>query len=229
MEREDNSDVIPIDIIHEILSRSCNKSIARFGLESKFCAFILGRPEFTELFLTRSSSNQPPRLLFATNYYSKWRLYSCPQPQSPDEDHSLIVSADYHMELLGDVGPGNICGPVSGLLYFSNLRISKEGIDKLPVICNPSTGQYTGLPQLRSKSGEPRNLLGYDPICKQYKVLAISKSPYGEGHFLTVGTGKVSWRKIQCPIHHYPISEGICINGFLYYGTEHNKGVDSLL
>ncbi|XP_019087634.1 PREDICTED: putative F-box protein At5g52620 [Camelina sativa] len=158
MEREDNSDVIPIDIIHEILSRSCNKSIARFGLVSKFCAFILGRPEFTELSLTRSSSNQPPRLLFATNYYSKWRLYSCLQPQSPDENHSLIVSADFHMELLGDVGPGNICGPVSGLLYFSNMRISKDGIDKVPVICNPSTGQYTGLPQLRTKIGEPRSL-----------------------------------------------------------------------
>lgn len=86
----------------------------------------------------------------------------------------------------------------------------------MPVICNPSTGQYARLPQLRRKN-HSRSLLGYDPIGKQYKVLAITKSRYGEEYILTLGTGKMSWRKIQRRVNHYPRSGGICINGVLYY------------
>ncbi|XP_019086338.1 PREDICTED: putative F-box protein At5g52620 [Camelina sativa] len=223
MEREGDLDPIPIDIIYEVLSRSCNKTIARFRFVSKCCALILTRPEFTELLLSRSS-NQPPRILFATSYFGKCRLYSCPQPQNPDEDHSLVVAADLDMELLGGhMEPKNICGPVSGLLYFSNMRVSKEDIDKVPVICNPSTGQYAGLPSLGSKKSNPRTFLGYDRIGKQYKVLAITK--FKEVHILTLGKGKESWRKIQCAVKHCPISEGICINGVLYYMAEINQGV----
>ncbi|XP_010476674.1 PREDICTED: F-box protein At1g31080-like isoform X1 [Camelina sativa] len=38
-------------------------------------------------------------------------------------------------------------------------------------------------------------------------------------HILTLGTGKMRWRNIQCPTNHVPIPrcEGICINGVLYY------------
>ncbi|XP_010473949.1 PREDICTED: putative F-box protein At5g52620 [Camelina sativa] len=210
MEREDNSDPIPIDILLDILSRSSTKSIARFGLASKFCASLLRGPDFTEWFLTRPSTR--PRLLFAVENLDEWRFYS--SPQNPDEDHSReVVSADFHMQLPKDMVGQEIFGPVSGLLYFPNM-----GTDTVPVICNPMTGLVKRLTQITSKYN-PSSLLGYDPIGKQYKVLTITYSRYGsEEHVLTLGTRKVSWRKVHCPVIHYPpIKEGICINGVLYY------------
>ncbi|KAG7568283.1 F-box associated interaction domain [Arabidopsis thaliana x Arabidopsis arenosa] len=128
MEREGNSDPIPIDIILDILSRSSTKEIATFGLASKLCASILNSQDFTELFLTRSLTSQP-RLLFAIKNSGDWRFYSSPQLHNPDENHSLVVSADLHMQLPGDMG-SEICGPVSGLFYFPNMRRSE-----VPVIC----------------------------------------------------------------------------------------------
>lgn len=106
-----------------------------------------------------------------------------------------------------------IFGPVSGLVYFPNMWT-----DKVPVICNPIIGLHKRLTQMRSKNNSS-SLLGYDPIGKQYKVLTITNSRYGsEEHVLTLGTKKVSWRKIWCPVIHYPpIKDGICINGVLYY------------
>ncbi|CAL9216890.1 unnamed protein product [Arabidopsis halleri] len=32
-----------------------------------------------------------------------------------------------------------------------------------------------------------------------------------------LGTGKMTWRNIQCPFTEYPLLKGICINGVLYY------------
>ncbi|XP_020866668.1 F-box protein At1g31080-like isoform X2 [Arabidopsis lyrata subsp. lyrata] len=61
MNRGENSDSIPIDLILEILSRLPSKSIARFRCLSKLWGSMLRQPYFTELFLTRSSAR--PRLL----------------------------------------------------------------------------------------------------------------------------------------------------------------------
>ncbi|XP_010485052.1 PREDICTED: putative F-box protein At5g52620 [Camelina sativa] len=218
MDMEDDSDPIPIDIILEILSRSSAKSIARFGLASKFCASILSRPDFTELFLTKSSSR--PRLLFAVREDSRnlW-LYSSPQPHNLDKnDPSLIVAADFHMQLpIAYIDEKEVSDPVSSLLYFPRMQISEDERDDLPVICNPSTGQYARLPQMKRKN-HSRSLLGYDPISKQFKVLAVTKNRHGEGYILTLGTGRMSWRKVQLRVNHYPKSRGgICINGVLYY------------
>ncbi|CAH8279394.1 unnamed protein product [Arabidopsis lyrata] len=109
-----------------------------------------------------------------------------------------------------------IFGLVSGLLYFPNTLT-----DKVPVICNPSTGQYARLTQWTSKSNLS-SLLGYDPIGKQYKVLTTSNSYFNSQNIQTLRTGKVAWRTIQCLVDHYPISEGICINGVLYYMARHH-------
>ncbi|XP_023633388.1 LOW QUALITY PROTEIN: putative F-box protein At5g52620 [Capsella rubella] len=201
---------IPIDIILDILSRSSTTSIARFGLSSKLSQSLLRGPDFTEWFLTRPSTR--PRLLFAVENFGKWRFYS--SPQDPDEDQSLEVSAEFHMQLPKNMGQ-EVFGPVSGLLYFPNFWT-----DKVPVICNPMIGMLKRLTQMRSKFSSS-SLLGYDPIGRQYKVLKITYSRYGsEEQVLTLGTRKVSWRKVQCPVIHYPpIKEGKCINGVLYYIT----------
>ncbi|AAG34244.1 hypothetical protein [Arabidopsis thaliana] len=66
---------------------------------------------------------------------------------------------------------------------------------------------------------------GYDPIRKQFKVLCWTNF-YRQGRtsneqyqVLTLGTGELLWRKIECLFPHEPHKDknGICINGVLYY------------
>ncbi|KFK41399.1 hypothetical protein AALP_AA2G125600 [Arabis alpina] len=60
---------------------------------------------------------------------------------------------------------------------------------------------------------------------RQFKLLSMTRRSSGTGirnvteehQILTLGNGKLSWRMIECSIPHYPLSDGICINGVLYY------------
>ncbi|XP_010468111.1 PREDICTED: F-box protein DOR-like [Camelina sativa] len=69
--------------------------------------------------------------------------------------------------------------------------------------------------------------LGYDPIEKQFKVLAMTfpfRSDDGiseEHQVLTLG-GTGSWRMVQCCIPHCPGWKVICISGVLYYQAKVN-------
>ncbi|CAH8263369.1 unnamed protein product [Arabidopsis lyrata] len=104
----------------------------------------------------------------------------------------------------------------NGLIYFSSMRISKEEkYDDVHMICNPSTGQYVILPELRSYR-QAGSFLGFDPIDKQFKVLVMA-CVYDDHHILTLGTGKMSWRKIQCPLSHERLGEAKCFNGAVFY------------
>lgn len=81
---------------------------------------------------------------------------------------------------------------------------------------------------LYSERTHIKQYLGYDPIDNDYKVSVCSikraipkpRNKCGlvkEIHILTLGAGS-SWRVIQGNIpHHSPISQGLCINGVLYY------------
>ncbi|KAG7543218.1 F-box domain [Arabidopsis thaliana x Arabidopsis arenosa] len=136
------------------------------------------------------------------------------------------------------------CGYASGLIYFYSMCIKlKDDYVEVPSICNPNTGQYAILPSLeRGVEGfeKPFSFFGFDPIDKQYKVLKPHQGcggyhrivtlgngkevwkPYDQGcccdhKIVTLGTGKMRWRTIKCPLPHDPVSEGICINGVLYY------------
>ncbi|CAA7036788.1 unnamed protein product [Microthlaspi erraticum] len=205
----ENSVTLPIDIILEILSRSSAKSIARFRLSSKFSESLFSRPDFTELLLTKSSAR--PRLLFAVKGATgEGCFYSSPQLHSSDErsSSSLVLAADFYMDSPVDMS-SEISGPVSGLIY-----ISKRNMITAPVIYNLSTGQYTSLPEPRRDS---KRYLGFDPVEKQFKVLSISLPLEKSNQVLTLRAGRVmSWRKINIS-YHEPLSEGICINGVVYY------------
>ncbi|ESQ30647.1 hypothetical protein EUTSA_v10011962mg [Eutrema salsugineum] len=226
MIRGENSDSIPIDLVNEILSRLPAKSIARFHCVSKLWSSMLLRPYFTDLFLTRSSS-RPPRLLFAVQLDGEeWCFFTSSQPQNPyeEESSSLVVTADRHMKFLGDNLCLESCGYASGWICFCRRTMISED-DKRTVICNPSTGQYVSLP-IPKTCACWRSFLGFDPIGKQFKVLSIRcrNHSYDEKGFqcqiLTLGTGNDSWRKIHCPLNHFPqhdLPTGICINGILYY------------
>ncbi|KAG7598844.1 F-box associated domain type 3, partial [Arabidopsis suecica] len=214
MNRGENSDSIPNDLILDILSRLPAKSIQRFRCVSKLWKSMLSQSYFTELFLNKSSSR--PRLLFVGKQDSDWLFFSSPQPQNLDEKSSLVV-ADCHMKFSKDINPYN-CTYASGLIYFHN-----TDNDAVRVICNPSTGQYAILPlPERRTHRHSYSYLGFDPIDKEFKVLLISTSKCIassdiDHYILTLGTEKLRWRKIQCPFTHLPLWNRICINGVLYY------------
>ncbi|CAA7045641.1 unnamed protein product [Microthlaspi erraticum] len=140
--REDKSEptTIPTNLMIEIFSRLPG-SIARFRCLSKLWSSTLCRPYFTELFLTRSSAR--PRLLFVfEEAHDEWTVLSSPQLHNPIGKSSLVLTADFHMKIRGNVHL-NICSYTSGLIYFPNIWFHGiHGSYTQPVICNPITGGY---------------------------------------------------------------------------------------
>ncbi|KAL1219576.1 F-box protein [Cardamine amara subsp. amara] len=189
---------IPEELILEILSRLPAKSATRFHSVSKLWASMLSRPYFKELFLTRSSAQ--PLLLFAIEKNGLWSIFSLPQHLSPYEKSkssstSLVVTAEFHMKFPPD----------------------EEDYEGVPVICNPKTGRYATVPAL-ARYRKAYSFFGFDPIGKVYKVLFMAYPYCYDRHkILTFGTGEMRWRKIKCSVRHENVSEGICINGVVYY------------
>ncbi|KAG7561220.1 F-box-like domain superfamily [Arabidopsis thaliana x Arabidopsis arenosa] len=205
MDRGKTMESLPADLIREIFSRLPSKSVARFRTLSKHWASMLRSPDFTKLFLTRSSSR--PRLLFAVERYrcNEWQFFSTPQSQNRYEKSAHL---DFHSKFSGDVSQ-YICSYASGLIYFPAVRIVDT--DTI-LICNPITGMYVGLPEIM-KGRRSRGFLVFDPIDKQFKAL-------DHQFILTLGSGELKWRSndIPCPLYERCSStQGICINGVLYY------------
>ncbi|CAF2027163.1 unnamed protein product [Brassica napus] len=215
MSRRENSYSIPIDLIIEILSKLPFKSIARFSCVSKPWRSMLASPYFKKLFFTSSPAR--PRLLFSVQRDGNdLCFFSSSQPHNLyEKSSSLVVTADFHMKLHKDTLT-SYCRHAFGLVYFWG----PMGM----VICNPSTGRSALLPKEGMLSSI--NYLGFDPVDKQLKVLSINFDR--SGLILTLGgTGDNSWREISCPLNHFStggLSEGICINGVLYYFATLNNG-----
>ncbi|KAL1207748.1 F-box protein [Cardamine amara subsp. amara] len=214
-----NSEQIPVDLIIDIFLRLPVKSISRFRCVSKKWASILCRPDFTDLFLTKSFSS--PRLLFSLKTKRKWFFFSAPQPLNPVQTSSAIV-VDYHMSFPTIKCSPHIHAPVFGLICTKNIWLTRGCNASEVMIYNPSTGQTIPLPLMRRRRVDVRTYFGYDPINKQYKVLCMSipRRPLkaaDEYQVLTLGTGKLSWNMIECSLEHFPTCPGTCINGVLYY------------
>ncbi|KAG2312685.1 hypothetical protein Bca52824_024242 [Brassica carinata] len=206
-----NSETIPIDLIFEIFSRLPSKSIAKCRCVSKFWDSLLRREDFTELFITRSRAR--PQLFLSCLENEELFLFSIPQVQNRD-----VIPANYHTKFPSGRS-SKIIGPVRGLVCLTHLRKYKRTAS---VICNPSTGQSLPLPNVKTRSTHVNSFLGFDPIGKQFKILSMTTMDYHnceEHQVLTLGTRKLSWRKIECSVSHYfrHIIHGICINGVVYY------------
>ncbi|KAG7600455.1 F-box associated interaction domain [Arabidopsis suecica] len=204
--------LIPFEILIDIFSRVPARSIARFRCVSKLWESILGSPDFTELFLTKSVAR--PRLLFALEVDKELFVFSSPQPQNPDENSSLVATP---YKYFPKDFPINICPPLNGLVFLQDLK------RKLQVVYNPVTGESITLPEVTATTSFKRSYFGFDPISKKWKVLYMEWSRYGtpkSTYVLTLKTGKCLWRKIQDPVFpHTPTCDEICINGALYYGA----------
>lgn len=201
---------IPLELFHEILSRLPFKSIGRCRCVSNQWRSILCRADFTELFLTKSSTR--PSLLFAmgrsTN--NEFLFFSSHQLGSDQHEESSSLTASVQLKLSKNM-PLELCGHASGLFCLRRMpTISKEEKDKKEeytdhVICHPSTWQYGFLPTVKTGS---KSFLGFNPIDKIFKVVS-SGSTYSSCvnvvNVFTLGPrGKVKWRKIKSPLAHYP-------------------------
>uniref|UniRef100_A0A0D3BST2 F-box domain-containing protein n=1 Tax=Brassica oleracea var. oleracea TaxID=109376 RepID=A0A0D3BST2_BRAOL len=121
----------PIDLVIEIFSRLPLKSIDRCGCVSKRWSSVLRRPDFTELFFTKSSTRMRIR------------------------------------------------------------RRERKPVSFVSVICNPSRRQSFTLPKMKTRKRTGlRSFLGYDPIDKQHKVLAMTKHDYKYSFVTLMESGK---------------------------------------
>ncbi|XP_010513705.2 PREDICTED: LOW QUALITY PROTEIN: putative F-box protein At2g16220 [Camelina sativa] len=221
MKRKSSSPISLInDLILEILSRLPSKSVARFHCVSKLWDSMLGSPYFKELFLTRSSANQ--RLLFAVHERGVWSFFSSADAEFSSST-TLVADAEFYvkfspkeLKIYNLLYSGDIrkisCGYASGLLYMYGDRYEAR-----PLICNPITGRYAILPD-RYTFRRAYSFFGFDPIDKQHKALSMAY-PFGPGHHkvLTFGDGDIRWRKVKNSVRHDINSDGVCINGVLYY------------
>ncbi|KAF3516793.1 hypothetical protein DY000_02060339 [Brassica cretica] len=204
---------IPIDLFHDIFSRLPAKSIGRFRCVSEEWRSILCSEDFTELFITKSSTD--PSLLFAMKVAknNEFRFFSSPQLHSQNEKSTL--AACFKLKLPEDM-PLEFCSHASGLFCFRHMPPISKKEYTTHVICNPSVGQSVFLPKLGT-GRDGKSFLGFDPIDKVFKVLSSYSSHSSVNYILTLGTAEMRWRRIHCPLSLYPLSEGICISGVVYY------------
>ncbi|EOA27171.1 hypothetical protein CARUB_v10023270mg [Capsella rubella] len=209
---------LPSDVLMNIFSRVPGKSIARFRCVSKLWESILNHPDFSEFYLA-TSHTRPPLLFFTLEDKDNFFFFSSPHPPH-DENASSLVPSRYHIHHKNTPTTltAYLASPLCGFICHRDW-----GSHDSLVVCNPLTGESIPLPKvsLKSNNTQTRPYLGYDPIEKQLKVLCIKSDnlPYrcDEHQVLTLAeNGKRLWRTLQCKPH-YPISDGICIDGSLYY------------
>ncbi|KAF2592962.1 hypothetical protein F2Q70_00043318 [Brassica cretica] len=160
---------IPIDLFHDIFSRLPAKSIGRFRCVSEEWRSILCSEDFTELFITKSSTD--PSLLFAMKVAknNEFQFFSSPQLHIQNEKSTL--AACFKLKLPEDM-PLEFCSHASGLFCFRHMPPISKKEYTTHVICNPSVGQSVFLPKLGT-GRDGKSFLGFDPIDKA----SLSGSP----------------------------------------------------
>ncbi|KAL0740653.1 hypothetical protein Bca4012_082166 [Brassica carinata] len=221
--RHRNSLPVPDDLAMEIFSRLPSKAMARCRCACKLWSSMLRSQDFTDSFLTKSCAR--PQLLFVrANHivHGEFIFVSSPQPENPQENSYVVASNP----LACFPRSNGFYGCTNGFFCYGANRILK-GLKKpvrVPVVCNPSTGQSLTMPRLNSKKKYGvQSYLGYEPIAKEFKVLSMNKLLVSgewtsvEPQVMTLGTKKLSWRLVECCVPHLPSSKWICISGVLYY------------
>ncbi|KAH0886432.1 hypothetical protein HID58_062528 [Brassica napus] len=196
-----NSLPIPDELIAEIFSRLSSESIARCRCVCKLWSSILAHQDFTESFLTKSRAR--PQLLFACDACTGTFFFSSAQPENPKEN-SYVVASNHLARFSSSY---ELCGSTNGFfLYVSKMiLIGNELQLYVPLMCNPSTGQFITLPKLKSgKSCGVESYLGYEPVANELKVFSMECSRVSgvfisvEHQVLNTENKKSSWRCVQC-------------------------------
>ncbi|ESQ41467.1 hypothetical protein EUTSA_v10015726mg [Eutrema salsugineum] len=238
-EERRNSDSLPLDMLFDILLRLPAKSVARLVGVSKLFATIIRSKDFTRAFRLRSSK-QKQRILLAFTELDKekgrenWFFFSSSLPTNEESSSSSTSSSSLSSSSSSPVFLFSMACPAPDIRYdrpecVHGLVSFVYGGEQ--VICNPSTGISITLPLVKSRRVLKR-YLGYDPVDGQFKVLCVTEPIFStdmrvaasECVVFTLGSSSSSshdqnssWRKIECSSPHRPRSNGVCINGVLYY------------
>ncbi|KAF8091887.1 hypothetical protein N665_0433s0052 [Sinapis alba] len=216
---------LPNELNVEILMKLPPRSIARLHFSSKHLSSIILAKVFTELYMTRSSS-QPRHLVSVVSgrdYVRMQRFHFISQEYpSPSNYHDKV---SWKVDPYGLTLTYKFTTPVRGLICGRN------GIKMM--VGNPSTGQFKSLPRVRTTKKDILSGFGYDPVNDVYKVLCMTlvtkRSNISRGvkpcdamseehQVINVGS-KEKWRMVECkyPHRHYSGYQVICKDGFMYY------------
>ncbi|CAA7047381.1 unnamed protein product [Microthlaspi erraticum] len=199
---------LPVDLIIEILTKLPPGAVSKLICVSKLWSSIIQGKHFNDLYLTRSSTRPLLLGLLHLQLHST-RLYQYSSFQeNPSSGHSIIRKTV----------PGfPIAAPVRGLICCTD-----DNAEVL-IVANPSTSQFLTLPGVNHWTS---SFFGYDPVNDLYKVFHMSLGfdihgcLISQGHqVFTLGAQK-TWRMLECKYPHYPLTQGICKNGVVYYGAE---------
>ncbi|XP_006295419.2 putative F-box protein At5g44220 [Capsella rubella] len=214
------SDLLPTDLLMDILKRLQAKTLVRFLCVSKLWSSIIRCKDFKKLFLTESSNRQHPLFFTSSRVKHGKAVFGLFSLDTHDSGEALIIDA-YHKTHLPYYYTN--ASHVGGLICFGT------GLNYVElVVYNTSTRRSITLPKLDSQS-YLKHFLIYDPIDGVYKVLCMTqsrKTPEWKLVFqvLTLGIEN-PWKMIEgawhthhaLHTHHTPTSYDICINVVLYY------------
>ncbi|KAH0884969.1 hypothetical protein HID58_061065 [Brassica napus] len=146
------TELIPVDLLIDILLRVPSKSIAWCRCVSKSWANILRLPYFTELFLRKSLNH--PQLLF--NFVDDGKLYFFSAPQTQNTvAYSSLVATSYHTLTLKGFSETRYL--LQGLVCFQYWR---RDYTMTPMVCNPVTGEFITLPKMKATLQGPTTYYG---------------------------------------------------------------------
>ncbi|KAL0847844.1 hypothetical protein Bca101_021091 [Brassica carinata] len=210
---------LPEEVLMQILARLPANLLMQFKCVSRRWYSMISSPYFANLFLKVQSSMPRERRLFMylvdKDGHGDYALLS-----------QLIRNLKANVFQLGEYVtiPGMGGCLVNALRGLMCCRIGTS-----VRICNLTTKQHVELPIVVSSiSGDDFkmwNHFGYDPVQEEYKVISVTwemtqeRVVRSEYHVLVLGPG-ASWRRInQSLAPHRPCSQGISMDGVLYYGA----------
>lgn len=214
------------EMLIDILIRLPAKSLMRFKCVSKIWLSLITSRYFANRFLIKPS---PSRCFFAYLVdCENQRKCLLLKSSSSSHDHSDISVSVIDQHSTMPVMGGYFVNSVHGLLCYRTRRRVK--------VCNPSTRQVVEFPLMRSTN--VWHCFEHDPVHDKYKVLSLvwevnkeERVVRSEHQVLVLGDG-ATWRNTQS--HNdtphgpfYPHSQGMTINGVLYYiaWTDEDRGV----
>ncbi|KAL9307347.1 putative F-box protein [Arabidopsis thaliana] len=231
-EEKQKFDQLPLDLEIEMFRRLPLKSVARFLTLSKSCATTIRSPSFITSFpsqpctliasaatirtchnLPSSFKSKDQRLYFFSSSSSSSTVFST-RLTCPLSPYDNLIEYYYHY--------------ASGLISI--------GCNRKQIVTNPSTGRFITLPSVRRRRVVVKSFFGYDPVSDQYKVLCMTERRHGlrqdpssEHQVFTLGEKK-PWKMIDCTSipDHRPWSNGVCIDGFVYYVAKTGQGMSQL-
>ncbi|KAJ4912062.1 F-box protein [Raphanus sativus] len=209
------TDPIPLELLFIVFLKLPAKTLARCVCVSKRWASVIRSQDFIISFQSQS------RILFFIRDYHQTRFENWFFSSNQQGTSSFLSRTTCHVS-----NSRSRCRQpqeVNGLICC--------GYGTSPVIYNPSSGKSLTLPRIYlnlNVGPYVENILGYDPINEEYKVLSMtplpgnhssdSIIPYKEHKVFTLGSQGV-WRMVECNTIHCPGTISVCINGVVYYGA----------